>query len=50
MKDAFQHVEEEGDMVIGPDGKPTLTPEAKARKSAHEKARSEEVRGNAELR
>jgi hypothetical protein len=43
MKDAFQHVEEEGDMVIGPNGKPTLTPEAQQRKTARERARSEEV-------
>lgn len=45
MKDALSHEDEvqEGDMMIGPNGKPTLTPEALQRKQARDRAKSEEV-------
>jgi hypothetical protein len=43
MKEAFQTQHEEGDMIMGPGGKPMLTPEAAQRKAARDRARSEEV-------
>jgi len=45
MKDAFQNEDElqEGDVIMGPNGKPTLSPEAQARKTAREKEKSEAV-------
>lgn len=48
MKDVFQqqHEEEqEGDVIIGPNGKPALSPEAQARKNERERKVSEEVGG-----
>ena len=45
MKDAFQQEGElqEGDIIMGPNGKPTLSPEAAQRKAARDKERAEEV-------
>lgn len=44
MKDAFQQQhEEEGDMMIGPTGRPMLTPEAAQRKLLRDRAKQEEV-------
>jgi hypothetical protein len=40
MKDVFQQQHEEtreGDVIIGPNGKPTLSPEAQARKTERER-------------
>ncbi|KAK1923260.1 chaperone regulator [Papiliotrema laurentii] len=44
MKDAFQQEGElqEGDIIMGPNGKPTLSPEAAQRKAARDKERAEE--------
>jgi len=44
MKEAFQTQDEEGDMMIGPSGKPVMTPEATQRKLARDRAKNEEVR------
>jgi hypothetical protein len=43
MKEAFQQQNEEGDMMIGPGGKPVLTPEAIQRKAVRDRAKNEEV-------
>ena len=45
MKDAFQGEDEvqEGDIVMGPNGKPALSPEAQARKTARDREKSEAV-------
>ena len=45
MKEAFQTEDElqEGDIVIGPDGKPKLSPAAQARKTARDREKSEAV-------
>lgn len=45
MKDAFQHQEdgEEDEMIIGPNGKAVLSPEAIKKKQAKDRAKSEEV-------
>lgn len=45
MKEAFQqqHEQEEGDMIIGLNGRPMLTPEAMQRKMLRDKIKQEEV-------
>lgn len=46
MKDAFQQQHESeanGDMMIGPNGKQVMTPEAAQRKVARDRANAEEV-------
>ena len=43
MKEAFQQQAEDGDMVIGPNGRPMMTPEAAQRKMAKDRAKAEEV-------
>jgi hypothetical protein len=45
MKEAFQQQhEEEGEMIIGPTGRPMLTPDAMQRKMMRDRAKQEEVR------
>ena len=46
MKEAFQqqHEQEEGDMMIGPTGRPMMTPEAMQRKVLRDRMKAEEVR------
>jgi hypothetical protein len=44
MKDAFQQqAEQQEDMMIGPGGRPVLTPEAMQRKLARDRAVAQEV-------
>lgn len=43
MKDAFQQQADEGDMMIGPNGRPVMTPEALMRKQARDRAKAEDV-------
>jgi hypothetical protein len=46
MKEAFQTEDDElqeGDIVMGPDGKPKLSPAAQARKTARDREKSEAV-------
>ena len=43
MKEAFQQQAEEGDTVIGPTGRPMLTPEAMQRKMIRDRLRAEEA-------
>lgn len=52
MKDALQQqheAEQNGDMTIGPNGKPVMTPEALQRKTARDRAVAEEVSDGAGL-
>jgi len=45
MKEAFQQQhEEEGEMMIGPTGRPMMTPEAMQRKMMRDRVKQEEVR------
>lgn len=45
MKDAFQQqAEQEDEMMIGPGGRPMLTPDAMQKKMARDRAKAEVVR------